>query len=59
MTIDDAGWSLLDRRGRLETLERWECRRLLGSTSVGRLGPSAVIPAPVRWLPLFCVSYRR
>jgi hypothetical protein len=38
MTIDDAGWSLLDRGGRLETLEREECRRLLGSTSVGRLG---------------------
>jgi hypothetical protein len=38
MTIDNAGWSLLDRGGRLETLEREECRRLLGSTSVGRLG---------------------
>jgi uncharacterized protein len=38
MTIDSAGWSLLDRGGRLETLDREECRRLLSSTSVGRLG---------------------
>ena len=38
MTLDNAGWSLLDRGGRLETLDRDECRRLLGSTSIGRLG---------------------
>ena len=38
MTIDNAAWSLLDRGGRLETLDRDECRRLLGSTNVGRLG---------------------
>jgi Pyridoxamine 5'-phosphate oxidase len=38
MTVDNAGWSLLDRGGRLETLDRDECRSLLGSTNVGRLG---------------------
>jgi uncharacterized protein len=38
MTFDDPRWSLLDRGGRLETLYRDECRRLLGSTNVGRLG---------------------
>jgi uncharacterized protein len=38
MTIDNAAWSLLDRGGRLETLDRDECRGLLGSTNVGRLG---------------------
>jgi uncharacterized protein len=38
MTLDNAGWSLLARGGRLETLGRDECRRLLGSTNVGRLG---------------------
>jgi hypothetical protein len=38
MTLDNAGWSLLDRGGRLETLDRDECRRLLGSTNIGRLG---------------------
>ena len=38
MTVDHAGWSLLDRGGRLETLDHDECRRLLGSTNVGRLG---------------------
>jgi hypothetical protein len=38
MTFDDPGWSLLDRGGRLETLHRDECRRLLASTNVGRLG---------------------
>jgi uncharacterized protein len=38
MTVDNAGWSLLDRRGRLETLDRDECRRLLDATKVGRLG---------------------
>jgi hypothetical protein len=34
MTFDDPGWSLFDRGGRLETLGRDECRRLLGSTNV-------------------------
>ena len=34
---DNAGWSLLDRGGRLERLDREECRRLLGSTNIGRL----------------------
>jgi hypothetical protein len=38
MTLDNAAWSLLDRGGRLETLDRDECRRLLGSTTIGRLG---------------------
>jgi uncharacterized protein len=38
MTVDSAGWSLLDRGGRRETLEPDECRCLLGSTNVGRLG---------------------
>jgi nitroimidazol reductase NimA-like FMN-containing flavoprotein (pyridoxamine 5'-phosphate oxidase superfamily) len=38
VTTDNAAWSLLDRGGRLETLDRDECRRLLGSTNVGRLG---------------------
>jgi hypothetical protein len=38
MTLDNAGWSLLDRGGRLEILDRDECRRLLGSTNIGRLG---------------------
>ena len=38
MTLDNAGWSLLDRGGRLETLGRDECRRLLSSTNIGRLG---------------------
>jgi Pyridoxamine 5'-phosphate oxidase len=38
MTFDNPGWSLLDRGGRLETLDREECRRLLGSTNVGRFG---------------------
>jgi Pyridoxamine 5'-phosphate oxidase len=38
MTLDNAGWSLLDRGGRLETLDRDECRRLLGSANMGRLG---------------------
>ena len=38
MTLDNAGWSLLDRGGRLETLDRDECRRLLGSANIGRLG---------------------
>ena len=38
MTVDNAGWSLLDRGGRLETLDRDECRRLLESTNIGRLG---------------------
>ena len=38
MTLDNAGWSLLDRGGRLEALDRDDCRRLLGSTSIGRLG---------------------
>jgi len=38
MTLDNAAWSLLDRGGRLETLDREECRRLLGSTNIGRLG---------------------
>lgn len=38
MTFDDPGWSLLDRGGRLETLDRDESRRLHGSTNVGRLG---------------------
>jgi hypothetical protein len=38
MTLDNAGWSVLDRGGRLETLDRDECRRLLGSTNIGRLG---------------------
>ena len=38
MTVDNAGWSLLDRGGRLETLDRDECRRLLGSANIGRLG---------------------
>jgi hypothetical protein len=35
---DNSGWSLLDRGGRLETLDRDECRRLLEATSIGRLG---------------------
>jgi hypothetical protein len=35
MTVDNAGWSLLDRGGRLETLDRDECRRLLDATKVG------------------------
>lgn len=34
---DNAGWSLLDRGGRLERLEQEECRRLLDSTNIGRL----------------------
>jgi nitroimidazol reductase NimA-like FMN-containing flavoprotein (pyridoxamine 5'-phosphate oxidase superfamily) len=34
---DDSGWTLLDRGGRLETLGRDECRRLLDSTNIGRL----------------------
>jgi len=38
MTLDNAAWSLLDRGGRLETLDRDECRLLLGSTNIGRLG---------------------
>jgi uncharacterized protein len=38
MTLNNAGWSLLDRGGRLETLDRDECRRLLSSTNIGRLG---------------------
>jgi uncharacterized protein len=38
VTTDNAAWSLLDRGGRLETLDGDECRRLLGSTNVGRLG---------------------
>ena len=38
MTLDNAAWSLLDRGGRLEALDRDECRRLLGSTNIGRLG---------------------
>ena len=38
MTLDSAAWSLLDRGGRLEKLDRDECRRLLGSTNIGRLG---------------------
>jgi nitroimidazol reductase NimA-like FMN-containing flavoprotein (pyridoxamine 5'-phosphate oxidase superfamily) len=38
VTTDNAAWSLLDRGGRLETLDRDECRRLLGSTNVGRIG---------------------
>ena len=38
MTLDNAGWSLLDRGGRLETLDRDECRHLLSSTNIGRLG---------------------
>lgn len=36
MTADYAGWSLLDRRGRLEDLSRDECRRLLSTTNIGR-----------------------
>ena len=35
MTADYAGWSLLDRRGRLEDLSRDECRRLLSTTNIG------------------------
>ena len=38
MTLDNVAWSLLDRGGRLEKLDRDECRRLLGSTNIGRLG---------------------
>ena len=34
---DNAGWSLLDRGGRLERLDREECRRLLESANIGRL----------------------
>jgi hypothetical protein len=34
---DNSWWSLLDRGGRLETLERDESRRLLESTNIGRL----------------------
>ena len=34
---DNAGWSLLDRGGRLESLDREECRRLLESANIGRL----------------------
>jgi uncharacterized protein len=34
---DSSWWSLLDRGGRLETLDRDECRRLLDSTHIGRL----------------------
>jgi uncharacterized protein len=37
MSVDTTVWSLLDRGGRLETLDHEECRRLLGSTTVGRL----------------------
>lgn len=37
MTADYAGWSLLDRGGRLEALARDECRRLLSTTNIGRL----------------------
>jgi uncharacterized protein len=37
MSVDNAEWPLLDR-GRLETLDRDECRRLLSSTNIGRLG---------------------
>ena len=33
-------WSLTLRGGRVERLSPPECRRLLGSTSVGRLGYS-------------------
>ena len=35
---DNSGWSLLDRGGRLEALDRDECRRLLGSSNIGCLG---------------------
>jgi nitroimidazol reductase NimA-like FMN-containing flavoprotein (pyridoxamine 5'-phosphate oxidase superfamily) len=38
MTVDNAGWPLLDRGGRLETLDRDECHRLLSSANIGRLG---------------------
>jgi len=34
---DNSGWSLLDRGGRLEALDRDECRRLLESSNIGRL----------------------
>jgi uncharacterized protein len=34
---DNSWWSLLDRGGRLETLDRDECRRLLDSMNIGRL----------------------
>jgi hypothetical protein len=34
---DNSGWSLLDRGGRLEVLDRDDCRRLLGSSNIGRL----------------------
>ena len=34
---DNSGWSLLDRGGRLEVLDRDECCRLLGSSNIGRL----------------------
>jgi hypothetical protein len=34
---DNSGWSLLDRGGRLEVLDRDECRWLLGSSNIGRL----------------------
>jgi nitroimidazol reductase NimA-like FMN-containing flavoprotein (pyridoxamine 5'-phosphate oxidase superfamily) len=36
-TANNAGWSLLDRGGRLESLDREECRRLLESANIGRL----------------------
>jgi uncharacterized protein len=38
MTVGDARWSLVYRGGRLETLDRQECRRLLSSMRIGRLG---------------------
>jgi uncharacterized protein len=38
MNLGNAGWSLLDRGGRMETLDRDECHRLLSSTNIGRLG---------------------
>ena len=34
---DNSGGSLLDRGGRLEALDRDECRRLLESSNIGRL----------------------
>ena len=63
---DSSGWSLLDRGGRLEVLDRDECRRLLGSSNIGRLayctdsGPRVVpISYTIVQLPLTTVTGRR
>ena len=37
-TTSGTWWTVADRRGAIEELDPAECRRLLGSTSIGRLG---------------------